>query len=253
MPTYTASILSAAGGNFSHCENIVVTGKDLRAALDQLELRFGRRIAFSRRDYYTISGTSQILYIERYSSEMPKLSDFKNLPTPAPPEKLRPESELQEACFVISIFELAEGKYVLSEQHEVKAATKNGALRVFSKPKKGLPAQKPQSSWQKMLHYWLDDEERILFATSRFETPESLSEKLPQPRPYYLELVEGTSTTTYKVQACSPWAAARYLGECLGTKFENRHHLGPLPRFDVEDDSAYCIVHFKEIPWKLSI
>lgn len=253
MPTYTASLLSVTGDEFSHCENIVVTDKNPRAALDQLEMRFGTKIAFSKRDYYVLRGTRKILYLERYSPEMPKLSDFRNLPEPLPVEEVKSAQVLEESAFKILIFDLAEGQYVLSEVHEVRASTARGALKVFCNPKKGLPPQKPQHLWRRMLHCWLDDDERILFVASSFETADSFKEKLPKPRYYYLELVESSNTTTnYRVEACSPWAAAQYLGECLGTPFENRNHIGALPRYHAADDSAYCVVHFKEIPWTLT-
>lgn len=237
MPTYTVSLISAKSDKFDTLENIIVSGKSVRHVLDDLQVKFDTTIR-AKGDHYKLARSNSILYIERYSPDQPTLADFQNLPEPAAPYNAQEYKTAQAGFWCATVFEAHPAGYSPTQSTQVRAITELGAYRAFMRATK--------TKWKRCLHYWIDDEYRLL----------TIGKSLTQPNlpliAYSVELFQAPHpVATYSLKAHNPWHAALYLGETLGIEFENRRYLDVTDRFDAED--AYCLVHTRKFPCQFSI
>ena len=240
MPTYTVSLISAKTDKFDTLENITVSGKTVRQALDQLEAQLDTEIRSSKKDYYKLARSNSILYLERYSPNPPKLEDFQNLPEPAPPYHPQEHKTEAKSYWQVSILEVGPEGYFLAEKAQIKAVSRVGAFRIISKASRGR--------WKPCTGYWMDKDYSLLYIEKEVVVKPSLPLLT-----YSLELFKAPHpVATYSLKAHNPWHAAVILGSTLGIEFENRRYLDVTDRFDAED-GTYCLVHSKIFLCQFSI
>lgn len=239
MPTYTVSILTANSDKFDGLENLVVSGKSVRQALDSVERQLDTKIR-AKGYHYKLARSNSILFIERYSPCLPTLADFQNLPDPEPAPRTEDYKTEPEGFWHVTVLETVPEGYKPTHLEQVRARTRLGAFRVFKKD--------PPADWKRYLHYWMDSDYRLLYIA---KTP-AIS-NLPAKVNYSVELFKAPHPkTTYSLSACNPWHAAVYLGDTLGIEFENRRYLDVTDRFDAED-GTYCLVHSRRLECQFSI